>query len=68
MSEKTRIRSCVSKTRYACEVSARNAGWRRMTKCGVQLYFYSCWHCKGFHLTRRERPAYYAVNYYEARR
>lgn len=62
-------KGCESKKRYADEHAARAAGTLHMERPGEgqQLYFYRCKHCRGCHLTRREQPAFFAVDYLEKR-
>jgi hypothetical protein len=60
-------KACSNKTRYADEYAAR-AGWIHAMEEDPeigQLYFYRCDHCRGYHLTRRAKPPYYAVDYLE---
>ena len=49
---------------YQDEYGARASGTRHMASFGIQLYIYQCKHCRGWHLTRNEHPAYWAVNYF----
>lgn len=63
----SRERACGSKKRFADEYAARAVGTKAMERNvdQEQLYFYPCQHCRGYHLTRRARPPYYAVDYLE---
>lgn len=61
--EKSRKRSCEWKKRYADEFSCRAAGIGHMEEKSIQLYLYKCQHCRGWHLTKNERPPYFAADY-----
>jgi hypothetical protein len=61
------LRSCESKKRYADEYAARAAGCRHMVGGAQQLFIYKCKLCRGWHLTRRGQPPYFAADYLEKR-
>ena len=48
--------NCVNKKRYETKNQARNAASRFVKKFGWECEFYSCPHCKDYHLTTGGAP------------
>jgi hypothetical protein len=53
--EETWVRSCLGKKRYGTLTFVEKMVIDIKTKRGIDLYFYPCASCQGYHLTKRSK-------------